>query len=102
MLTGAEFVIGGTRLNRAGYPQQNPALITKIVRKKLSSPCNDKIKLVSEFYFHFNHQMNIRTTGSFHHMSIEEVLEKRNDKTAHLTTAFSPPGQADTFRNILR
>lgn len=79
MLSGAELVIGGTRLNREGYPQQNPPLITKIVRKKLSSPCNDEIKLVSEFSFHFNHQTNILTTGRFHHLSIEEVLEKRND-----------------------
>lgn len=81
MLSGAKLVIGGTRLNRAGYPQQNPALITNItlVRKKLSSSCNDQIKLVSEFSFHFNHQTNIRTTGRFHHLSIEEVLEKIND-----------------------
>lgn len=29
----------------------------------LSSPCNDEIKLVSEFPFHFHHQTNQRITG---------------------------------------
>lgn len=93
MLRGDELVIGGTRLNKAGYPQQNPALKTEIVRKKLSSsPCNDEIKLVSEFSFHFNRQTNLRTTGRFDNLSIEEILENRNgDKNGALVRCILHP-----------
>lgn len=78
MLRCAELVIGGTRLNRAGYPQQNPALITEIVRKKRSSPSNDEIKLVSEFPFHFHHQTNQRITGHLKKIVFwSEIIEKK-------------------------
>lgn len=48
MLRGAELVIGGTRLNKAGYPQQNPQQneSRNSPEETLSSPYNDEIKLV--------------------------------------------------------
>lgn len=104
MLRGAELVIGGTRLNKAGYPQQNPALKTEIVRKKLSlHRVIMKLNLFQSFPFisiikRIYVLLDVSIICPLRRYSRTEMVIK----TAHLSAAFStrPVWQVQTFTTV--
>lgn len=92
MLRGDELVIGGTRLNKAGYPQQNPALKTEIVRKKLSLLHRVMMKL--NLFQSFPFISIVKRIFILPDVSIICPLKRYSRtemviKTAHLSAAFS-------------